>query len=44
METSPEKEYSRKLSADDWIREMKARAERQEFEPLAFIAEKIEKE
>jgi len=33
METNPEKEYLRKLSADDWIREMKERADRREFEP-----------
>jgi len=33
METNQEKEYLRKLSADDWIREMKERAERGEFEP-----------
>lgn len=33
METSPEKEYLRKFSAEDWAREMKERAEQRKFEP-----------
>lgn len=37
MGDNSEKEYQRKLSSENWIREMKQRAERGEFEPFTDL-------